>query len=829
MGKDEDMQSPAGTLEPGGAVVASAERTEADQLADRLLPLYRNEIRPILEEHKAPALEAVDRLAEVLERARARKARLHFGFVGESQVGKSTLINALVGVATLPAGGIGPLTAQATEVAYADENSMSVRYHTRTKLNQLAFALERYLVSRGDLAQVQAGAEVVELDDDVSVVEAGAEEGDRRTEKGETFLQQARLMLTGSDKQEVSLSGAALVAGLRAILGHALSGDVADELAPHQERIETLQRKLQTSETLTQDDLGSGRAFRQELKLRAAGALAPLVAELKVRMNMPFLRYATLVDLPGIGVVGDPAAQVADHFVRSRGDALIVVIRNNGLPATIADLLERTGVITKLLFGASDREPPIRVLIAVTHLDSVAKDRYSVEDQEAQEADEPPPDRHAIFDALAGEMRDRIRSQVETALRNSAAFEDLPDDQRVRREEIVSRLCDRLDVMVVAANDFLQITNGREDLAFLKRPEGTGIPQFRQHVQQISTHLASTRDAAIVEAAAELRDVLEDHLAMIAGLYEEGGGRASADWARFREELGQALTPLREQMKAHHGEIIATLRSTLPTKLQILCKNAEKIATQKLHRLRKRGAELHYKSLEAALRYGGVWERRAINYPEAITRAYVDSIASEWEPTIVEGIRAAMRSLAERDVALVEEMCARAATFDERIVADAHIETQKKLLRQQSRSCLAWTRERLDQLREDVQEKLIDEVREPIQKAASKALQRGANRGQGAKTKILEAFEEGGQAAIERANERAGRILGKYYDQLYGELNSGYLSEYHDPLQAAYDALTKDELVRARRSDAQRRRRVLDAVTSYRAALAGLLPAGSQA
>ena len=72
-----------GTPPRGPEVV---ELPEADRSADALLERYRSEIRPILEEHTVPALEAVDRLAEVLQRARARKARLNYGFVGESQM-----------------------------------------------------------------------------------------------------------------------------------------------------------------------------------------------------------------------------------------------------------------------------------------------------------------------------------------------------------------------------------------------------------------------------------------------------------------------------------------------------------------------------------------------------------------------------------------------------------------------------------------------------------------------------------------------------------------------------------------------------------------------
>jgi hypothetical protein len=798
--------------------------SEPDELAEKLLPLYRNEIRALLADHKAPGLEAVDRLAELLEGAKARKPRLDFGFVGESQVGKSTLINALIGQATLPAGGVGPLTAQATEVAYADENAIWVRYHTRQKLNQLAFALERYLVARGDISS--AGARIVTesdpLDEDLDLVE-GAVEGSKKSEKGEYFLQQAQLMLTGSGTAP-ALTGAVLLDGLRAVLGQALRGEVATKLAPHQARIEMLRTKCNTTEELKESEVGGASAFRKELRLRAAGALAPLVAELKVKLDKPFLRYATLVDLPGVGVVGDPAARVAEEFVRTRGDALIVVTRNSGLSTPVADLLERTGVITKLLFGDLHGEPAIRVLVAVTHLDSVASNRYTEAVQVAGESGDPLPDRHKIFEDLAVEMRARIRAQVETALRESSSFEDLPVEHKARRDEVVTKLCGGLDVLIVAANDFLNLSvGGQQDLAFLKTIESTGIPDFRRHVQDLSVRLAKRRTEIISTAAKELNETLEDHLEMLAGLYDEGGGRASAEWERFRVELGATLAPLREQMKAHHGEILGTLKSTLPTKIEILCKDAEKIATLKLHRLRRRGeADVHWKSLEAALRRGGVYDRREINYPDAITRAFVDSVASDWEPTVVEGIRRTMRSLADRDVGLVEQVCAFATAFDERIVGEAHIDTQKKLLLQQAHACLSWTRERLEQLRDDVQQKLIDEVRAPIEKAAAAALNAGKNRGVGAKGRILDAFEEGGEKAIERASAKALTMLTGYYNKLCLELEKNYLAEHHDPLQAAEDALTKDELLRARRSDSQRKRRVLEQVAAHQAALRAL-------
>jgi hypothetical protein len=803
---------------------------QIDDKAVRLLTDYADFVRPEFERQQVSGVEALDAAAALVKAALDRSARLTVGFVGESQVGKSSIINALLDRRALPSGGLGPLTASATRVRYGQDPTIEIEYHGKRQIQQLAFVLEAHLMRTGHaIAEAERTAAPDGVDEDDAppdprsiegTDEAARETRRKATVKTEYLIAQARTLLTGTDSNEgrsAELPERITLEALRAVIGYKVRCDPR-ELEPVRDRIADLRSRLGNSETLRQSNLRGAKAFQSALRLRAAGWLSPLVAKLDVALDAPVVQSLDITDLPGIGVVGDPAALVAQQFVTTADGALVLVMRNNGLADELASMLERTGVIRRLLFGGRDGRPPIRVVIAITRLDDVGRERHGAAAAEAVDEGRDPPNPDTLFAELAREMSAKVRSQLRSALRSSAAFEELPPEYRERREKVIEELVSSLHVECVAAPDYAALTFHRGVLqpVLLSTPEGTGIPSLRRQILAMATELESSRADAIRSAYTGFLELAHGQLESMEQLYGEGGGQAQVAWDRFRAEMQAFAQTLKPEVAAYQGEALAILRAEVPRRIELLCANAEKIALRRLNNLRTKGQALHYQSLNAALVRSGVWERQAIDYPDALTSSLVDAIATQWEPEVIEAVRRTLREWAERSVSVVERLVTEARARDARIATEAHVDAQEKLLLQRSRTAVAWTKERIEELRTEVQRELYAAVMKPIERACKDAVRTQKNRSAGAKQRILEAFHEGGTEAVGTGTARANELLAKSYRSLLGELTQGFLRENHDAVQAAVDSLTSEQLEKARRSDAQKRRHVLEFVAGAR-------------
>src|SRR5439155_18362982 len=120
----------------------------------------------------------------------------------------------------LPQGGIGPLTAQATSVWYAEEPHFEVEYLSAGDLNNVRFALEQaYNMSSrerdGETLQVTDLPIPDNLDEEDG--EGGEDPHDVRARRRDALAQRARLLIRGNQFGDGDT--AYLVDGLRVALG----------------------------------------------------------------------------------------------------------------------------------------------------------------------------------------------------------------------------------------------------------------------------------------------------------------------------------------------------------------------------------------------------------------------------------------------------------------------------------------------------------------------------------------------------------------------------------------------------------------------------------
>jgi hypothetical protein len=246
--------------------------------------------------------------------------------VGESGVGKSTLINALVhdGVGPLPHGGVGPLTSARIEVHASPEPWLSVSFCSRAELIDL-------LTSLGDAAPP------------------------RQT------VRRARMLALGSPDGPVDVTTLQ-----RRLLGAVSRRPLGEGDAPLPGQVKTALELALAGEPFSLRRGVAPRPFETALEDFASGPSSPLVSRIRLGWPSPLLEAGvTLLDLPGLGVANDIRADVASAAL-AEAEAVLLVVDHRGIHEATTAVLEKTGVLMNLGQGPSGA---VSLLVAITKLD----------------------------------------------------------------------------------------------------------------------------------------------------------------------------------------------------------------------------------------------------------------------------------------------------------------------------------------------------------------------------------------------------------------------------------------------------------------------------
>lgn len=810
---------------------------------------YASKVAPVLGELDSTRnKEFVARLDQLVARTATVNSPATICVVGRSGVGKSTLINALVGgaVQVVPAGGVGPLTAHALVIRHGDRKRLEVKYHGAQKLRQLAFALAQCFKS--DLATLN---EVVPLADanadsepergthqdqpsarEMSEFPVESEEpgedgtgqsseataaGASKAKRAADYRAVAQLLVSGSqtDEQGVAYLLTALQAALK-------PSDLAmSAVKPeHRANIRALQAALDLvsrgkSLVVGDDD---DAEFTTQLRQHASGALSPLVAEFVLQWPSDLLKAGIeFVDLPGTGIAGDSYQSHAREWMTQHARAVMVVVDHRGIDESVAGILHRTNFLNSLLYYSDEMPEGRPVLIAaVTMLDGIARsDRNNAE----QSSRQPMAHYfHAAGKTAVGLVRSGIKQRLVEASNRGATQAEGALEVSDAMGRAIDELIREMKVHAVSAPDFRDIISGDPDAApTLKRIEDTNIPTLRNSLKDFAEHFTESNRQQLATAAESFHKhvMSELHVHM-----ERWTSDVRADEAarELEEKLRVFLEPLSADFHRRQGQMKEFLDSTMPREIAALVDRAsEQSSVSIVAYLRRNLVHAHWSTLKAAVRRGGRYHGSStdVDLPAELTKRFEEPIAELWGRSILEPIRKDIRHYANWCASVVEQI-AEWSKSQGAHVKPKLVQAQAEAIKADAKNLASVGAEMIRELRDDVKGRLSEAIERPIREACDDFVERGQHEGLGTKRRILDLFDDLAVSVRDSAKPIAVRTLKNGYTKVRKEIDAA-LRSTDDPITRAAAAIVESQESFTRRQDSQRKKRI---VASLEAALA---------
>jgi predicted GTPase len=769
-----------------------------------LIEWYRKHARSVIEELANDRVSDFDAQAARLERTEQLAAvEIAACFLGQSGVGKSTLINALVGGSEviLPTGGVGPLTAQALEVRYSQSPMFTVEYHRLQQFWQLVFALEQKLLRQNEKTE---DSELKELSgDDEQLAFDDSQVIDHLERQG-------RLIITGDQNKSADLRY--LVDCLRVAGGKPPKWNTLPT-SDDTERIERIRRVLHlASKNIPHTvDASFGNAeFMRELRLHAAGFLAPFIRQIELGWPSSVLQDGLrLVDLPGVGISSDTYRVVTEKWVREKAQAVCLVVHKSGIDAASADLLRTSGFLNRLLHSTDDPQAdPVELIVAVTMLDNVATAEYHAEKQSNPQNGRTRREHLAI---IRNKIPEVIATQLEAEL--NRIIVDTEGAAKEASGTAIKRILDNLQIYALSSHEFIRVLlRDEEDKPFIKEAEESGIPAMQVALASVVQARRSDMLHRLREAAGLFREQVTTTLRAIEAQWQDPEAE-TAQSDRLRRELQEFIPTRREEFSARKGAFREFLKKGVPERIETLVEQASSSALEEMRRKAWKFQDMHWATLRASVRKGGTFDgAHHIDLPRDYSLMYDGQIAPIWGQLVVKIVRERTKELGEDYVTLIEEIVEWAEQHGARSQKRI-LEALRDQIKADAKALACVGKETTDELRQRVRDQLLRTISNPIQRRCQKFVDLGEDVGRGVKHRILDLFDELLPMVVEVAKTPTLKVLNENYEDVQIEIRE-QLKKNPDPLKTAEDAILAGHEESERRSMAQRRKQVLERLES---------------
>lgn len=788
-----------------------------------LLIWYARNVRPFLYEHRPDETAALDDEVRRIEQFSGTSSEAHVCLVGVSGIGKSTLLNALVAddKTVAPSGGVGPLTALATEVRYSDTPRLKATYHPKKHLWRVASALN-FHVAREHKTRMVEVAQVADLvlDDEErkeieeEIREALDPEGEGGSKRMDEYMRLARLLVTGSQNEvrttEYLADAVSVACNVKARWGTSPSEDDA-------KRIARIRDALQMASDGTQLVLEQGedvRSFREGLRDHAAGFLSPLIHRIEVGWPSPILQSGLVfVDLPGVGIAGDLYKKETQRFVREKAHAVVLVVDKSGPTESVMELLRTTGYWDRLLAASDDpTADPCSLMIAVTRVDDVATQEWY--DIDPDEEGVRPKSKAQVFGEIRTRLAEGMRNQFEHQLN---AFTQTDGSAAIREGRKIAgqTILNSLQIHPVSAIEFRRLlADNDDDRPFLKQPEQSGVPDLSKSLDALAVSQRKLRVDRLQSLSRRFAQSIWSQLDTIEATWRSNRAMDEAD--RIRAALQLVLNEKKQELNSRRASFRTFLSQTVPEKIKVAVHEAKDEAQKSVNRYLRDLRSAHWATLRAAVQRGGTYYgARHINLPPDIALRFQDPVAAVWSQSLLKGIRNETYKLASDVREIVVEVCDWASREEGAYIDEKVIETQKKIVSAQVERLRDVGKEAIDELRSVVKTKVVESIESPIRTACRKFVDEGNHIGPGVKDRILDLFSELSANAAEAASRPAERTLLTHYEVVNEEIRRAF-KEWGDPLESAGNAIVERHEDRVRRSDSQKRNKILASIEQAR-------------